>query len=98
MSTRAQRREIMNALRRRQVPDADPIEKAHAAGVRPHMAHKGGNIVLRVQNRRTPVVLVSGAGVVSTDGTKFYKLEGVPPPTVYAYEQPLIHGKWVRKF
>ena len=82
-TTRAQRRQTMNELRRRQVPDVDPIEKAHAAGTRPHMAHtKGGNIVLRVQNRRTPVVLVSGAGVVSTDGTKLYKLEGVPPPTV----------------
>ena len=96
MATRAQRREITQALRRRQLPD-DPIEKAHAAGVRPYMAPKG-NIVLRVHHRRTSVVLVSGAGVVTADGSKYYNLEGVPPPTVYAYEQPLIHGKWVHNF
>ena len=99
MATRAQRREIIQTLRRRrQVPDdVDPIERAHAAGVRPYMAPKG-NIVLRVHHRRTSVVLVSGAGVVTADGSKYYNLEGVPPPTVYAYEQPLIHGKWVHNF
>ena len=76
----------------------DLVVAAHAAGTRPRMVRGSNNIVLVVAGRRRPVILVRPDGTVTPEGTRFYELEGVPPPTVYAYEQPLIHGKWVRNF
>ncbi len=76
----------------------DPIERAHTAGVRPRMAKATSNVVLTVHNRRRPVTLVKADGIVTAEGRRYYELEGISPPSVYAYEQPLIHGKWVRNF
>ena len=41
------------------------------------------------------VELVNSNGDATRAGKYWYALFGVPPPTIYQYEQPLIDGKWV---
>ena len=42
--------------------------------------------------------LVSADGTVSTAGSYYYQQLGIEPPSIFAYEQPLINNKWVNTF
>ena len=43
-------------------------------------------------------ILVSADGTVSAAGSYYYQQLGVAPPSIFAYEQPLINNKWVKTF
>ena len=47
---------------------------------------------------RKRVLLVESDGAVTQEGRQVYRAMGVPPPTIYPYDQPLINGKWVTIF
>jgi hypothetical protein len=47
---------------------------------------------------RKPIALVKGDGSVTKEGKYVYEKMGVPPPSIYPYEQGLINGKWVKNF
>ena len=42
--------------------------------------------------------LVSPDGTVSDAGKYYYEQLGIAPPSIFAYEQPLINNRWVRTF
>ena len=44
------------------------------------------------------IKLVSADGTVTPGGLHYYNNAGVAPPSVFAYEQPVESGKWVRGF
>ena len=44
------------------------------------------------------IKLVSADGAVAPEGLHYYNNVGVAPPSVFAYEQPLDKGKWVKGF
>ena len=45
-----------------------------------------------------PVEIIGADGEPTGDGKTWYRLQGVPPPTAFRYEQPLIQGDWVHNF
>ena len=42
--------------------------------------------------------LVSPDGTVSDAGAYYYQQLGIAPPSIFAYEQPLINNRWVKTF
>ena len=42
--------------------------------------------------------LVSPDGTVSAAGSYYYQQLGIAPPSIFAYEQPLINNSWVKTF
>ena len=44
------------------------------------------------------VELVNSNGDPTRAGKYWYGKFGVPPPTIYQYEQPLIDGKWGQRY
>ena len=44
------------------------------------------------------IKLVNADGTATPEGLHYYNNVGVAPPSVFAYEQPLDKGKWVKGF
>ena len=55
------------------------------------------NVTLRLPTNSS-LKLVSADGTVSAEGRSYYDAIGINPPTIFAYEQPLINNKWVNAF
>ena len=58
---------------------------------------KSMNVTLRLPTNSS-LKLVSADGTVSAEGRHYYNTIGINPPTIFAYEQPLINNKWVNAF
>ena len=70
-----------------------PIDEAVALGIGARLARNKVTTLRLVSGRS--VRLVPPDGVVTPEGKHYYALRGEWPPSTYAYEQPLIDGKWV---
>ena len=72
------------------------IDAAVGSGVLPKL-QKTMNVTLKTLTGGS-IKLVSADGTVTPEGQHYYNNAGVAPPSVFAYEQPLESGKWVRGF
>ena len=59
--------------------------------------NKNMNVTLKLHTNSS-VNLVSADGTVSDAGRHYYQQLGIAAPTIFAYEQPLENGQWVRGF
>ena len=84
-STRAQER--MNSK----------IDAAIAAGNMAQLQNRKMTVTLRLHTNSS-VKLVDADGTVSEAGRHYYNTLTIAPPTIFAYEQPLINGKCVWGF
>ena len=72
------------------------IDAAVGSGVLPKL-QKTMNVTLKTLTGGS-IRLVSADGTVTPEGQHYYNNAGVAPPSVFAYEQPLESGRWVRGF
>ena len=72
------------------------INAAIEAGAVAELHHKNMTVALRVGRRN--IKFVGGDGAPTREGTHYYSQLGVPPPTMYPYEQCLVNGRWARGF
>ena len=72
------------------------IDAAVGSGLLPKL-QKTMNVTLKTLTGGS-IKLVSADGTVTPEGLHYYNNAGVAPPSVFAYEQPLESGKWVKGF
>ena len=84
------------ALTRAQERKNSKIDAAIAAGKMAQL-QKSMSVTLKLTTGGS-IKLVSADGTVSAEGRHYYNKLGVEPPSIFPYEQPLEHGKWIRFF
>ena len=82
------------ALRRAQERNYRNSDDAVDSGLLARL-QKNMNVTLKTLTGGS-IKLVSADGTVTPEGLHYYNNAGVDPPSVFAYEQPLESGKWVR--
>ena len=82
------------ALRRAQERNYRKVDAAVDSGLLARL-QKNMNVTLKTLTGGS-IKLVSADGTVTPEGLHYYNNVGVAPPSVFAYEQPLESGKWVR--
>ena len=97
-NTRRPRRAMSadQATTRAQERNYQKIDAAVGSGMLPKL-QKTMNVTLKTLTGGS-IKLVSADGTVTPEGQHYYNNAGVAPPSVFAYEQPLESGKWVRGF
>ena len=75
----------------------EKLNEALGNGTVPKLDSRKMQVHLQLGARKR-VLLVESDGTVTQEGRHVYRAMGVPPPTIYPYEQPLINGKWVTNF
>lgn len=98
-STTSTRRSMSadQAMTRAQERMNSKINAAIAAGNVAQLQNKSMKVTLRLPTNSS-VKLVDADGTVSDAGRHYYQKLGIAAPTIFAYEQPLENGKWVRAF
>ena len=81
-------------LTRAQERNHQTIDVAVNSGLLPKL-QRNMNVTLKTLTGGS-IKLVSADGTVTPEGLHYYNNAGVDPPSVFAYEQPLESGKWVR--
>ena len=97
-NTRRARRAMSadQALTRAQERNYRKVDAAVASGLLPKL-QRNMNVTLKTATGGS-IKLVSADGSVTAEGKYYYNDAGVDPPSVFAYEQPLEQGKWVKGF
>ena len=73
------------------------IDAAIRNGNAAYLQKRTAKVMLRLPTNKFET-LVSTDGTVSDAGRYYYEQLGIAAPTIFAYEQPLLHGKWVKTF
>ena len=85
------------AMTREQERMHSNIDAAIAAGNVEQLQNKNMSVTLRLPTNSS-VKLVNADGTDSDARRHYYQHLGIAAPTIFAYEQPLINGNWVRGF
>ena len=99
MSARANRRAYSadQAVARARGRVNAEIDEAIRIGRSANLNKAAANVTLQLPTNKYET-LVSPDGTVSDAGAYYYQQLGIAPPSIFAYEQPLINNRWVRTF